>query len=179
MSRQRQQGFTLLELIVVTLIIGLMLGVVTLSSGLNRQNDVGEEAERIAALIDIASQEAVFKSTEIALEFDETTYRFLTLVENDWAPLDADRLLRARSLPAGLEFEVFLEGESKFEFKIDEFSLDKEEKEESKLPRVFLLSSGEVTPFELNLNNDDGDTLYTLSATITGEIEIEKVESNT
>ncbi len=177
MYKQRQQGFTLLELIVVTLIIGLMVGVVSLSSGLNRQHDVEEEIKRIAALVDLAAQESVFKSTEIALEFEEDRYRFLTLADNEWRSIEADKIFRERELPAGLELELFIEGEQQFEFNIEEFSLDEEEKDNH--PRIFLFSSGELTPFELNLKNDDGDTLYTLTGSLTGELEIQKAETNT
>ncbi len=167
---QRQQGFTLLELIVVTLIMGLIIGVVNLSSGLNRQHDVREEIERLAALIDLAAQESIFKSAQIAVEFEENSYRFLTLVENKWQPIEADRILRERQLPAGLEIELFVEGERKEVFRIEAEGSDNEKVP----PRIFLLSSGELTPFEASLKSSDGDTLYTLIGHINGQLEIEK-----
>ncbi len=170
---QRQKGFTLLELIVVTLIIGLMIGVVNLSSGLNRQHNVQEEIERLAALIDLAAQESIFKSAEIALEFEESSYRFLTLIENEWQPIEADRILRQRQLPAGLEIELFIEGEKKEIFSVEVEGTDKK----NIPPRIFLLSSGEITPFEFSLKASDGDTLYTLIGRINGELEIEKTEA--
>ncbi|MBL4852218.1 MAG: type II secretion system minor pseudopilin GspH [Gammaproteobacteria bacterium] len=170
---QGQKGFTLLELIVVTLIIGLMIGVINLSSGLNRQHDVQEEIERLAALIDLAAQESIFKSTEIALEFEESSYRFLTLIENEWQPIEADRILRQRQLPAGLEIELFVEGERQ-----EIFSIETKDSEKKDIPpRIFLLSSGEITPFEVSLKGADGDTLYTLIGRINGELEIEKTEA--
>lgn len=169
---RKQKGFTLLELIVVTLIIGLMIGVVNLSSGINRQVDVQEEIERLAALIDLAAQESVFKSAEIAVEFEENNYRFLTLVENEWQAIEADRILRERQLPAGLEMELFIEGEKK-----EVFDLGLGDDEDKKIPpRIFLLSSGELTPFEVSLKSTDGDTLYTLTGDINGALDIEKKE---
>ncbi len=172
-TMQRQKGFTLLELIVVTLIIGLIIGVVNLSSGLSRQHDVQEEIERLAALIDLAAQESIFKSTEIALEFEESSYRFLTLIENEWQPIEADRILRQRQLPTGLEIELFIEGEQKEVFSIETEGSDKQ----NIPPRIFLLSSGEITPFEVSLKGADGDILYTLIGHINGELEIEKAEA--
>ena len=174
MAIQKQQGFTLLELIVVTLIIGLMLGVVTLSTGLGHQHDVEEEIERIAALINLAAEESVFKSTEISLEFEKDRYRFLTLVDNEWLPIEADRAFRERELPQGLELELFIEGAQKFVFDLPQQSRDKK----PRLPRIFMFSSGELTPFELSMKNSDGDTLYTLFGRITGELEIEKTNTN-
>ncbi|MBL1432587.1 MAG: type II secretion system protein GspH [Gammaproteobacteria bacterium] len=170
---QRQKGFTLLELIVVTLIIGVIVGSVSLSSGLNRQVDVKEEIERLAALIDLAAQESVFKSTEIAVEFEENSYRFLTLVENEWQPIEADRLLRERQLPAGLEIELFIEGEEKEIFSVKTEGSDKK----NIPPRIFLLSSGELTPFEISLKGVDGDTLYTLVGQINGQLAIKKIDA--
>jgi len=170
---RKQRGFTLLELIVVTLIIGLMIGVVNLSSGLNRQHDVKEEIERLAALIDLAAQESIFKSTEIAIEFEANSYRFLTLVDGEWRAIEADRILRERQLPAGLEIELFIEGE-----KEDVFSLGSKEDKKNALPRIFLFSSGELTPFEISLKGGDGDKLYTLFGRINGALEIEKTKAN-
>jgi len=165
---RHQKGFTLLELIVVTLIVGVIIGSVGLSSSLNRQVDVKEEIERLAALIDLAAQESVFKSTEIAVEFEENNYRFLTLVDNEWQTIEADRLLRERQLPASLEIELFIEGERK---EIFELGLDADKKVP---PRIFLLSSGELTPFEVNLKSSEGNTLYTLTGDINGALDIEK-----
>jgi len=170
---KRQRGFTLLELIVVTLIMGLMVGMINLSSGLSRQHDVQEEIERLAALIDLAAQESIFKSTEIAIEFEDSSYRFLTLVDGEWRAIEADRILRERQLPAGLEIELFIEGE-----KEDVFSLGAKEDKKNTLPRIFLFSSGELTPFEISLKGDDGDKLYTLFGRINGELEIEKADAN-
>lgn len=173
-SKGRQYGFTLLELIVVVLIIGLMTGLVNLSSGLNRQHDIEEEVERIAALITLASEESIFKSTELALEFDTTSYRFLALSDDQWQALEGDRLLRERQLPAGLEIELYIEGERERLFTL----ATAKEKEKERKPRIYIFSSGELTPFELTLQHADGDKLYTLTGIANGQLEIHRAKRN-
>lgn len=99
----RSAGFTLLELLVVLLIMGLMVG---LASAIVRPDDRGllrVEAERLAQVLDLASAEARLTGTAIAWTADGTAYRFWRQSgEADWSELVDSDELRARSLPSGM-----------------------------------------------------------------------------
>lgn len=149
-----QGGFTLIELLVVMLIIGLTVGFVTLSintGGGARQTE--EEARRLAALVELARQEAVLRSQELAIEFHPNGYRFLRLTEDKWAPLGDDELLRPRELPTGIGLELRLEGRD----------VELEASPEKETPHVFLLSSGESSPFDVILTTEDRTSEWRVS----------------
>ena len=96
-------GFTLFEILVVILLIGITITLATL----NLQRDVDQlaehEARRFAALIEHVREEAVLTGRAIAVEIDETerAYRFLQAAE-EWEPITQDDVLRRRQLPEPL-----------------------------------------------------------------------------
>ena len=93
----RSRGFTLIELLVVMVIIGVTLGLVSLNAMPNGQQALQKEAERIALLLQLARDEAIVRSRQVAFEADENQYRFLVLNEKLWQPVTQDDLLRERA----------------------------------------------------------------------------------
>lgn len=72
-----QRGFTLLEMLVVLLIVGLLVAVITLAPTRNRRNDLGDEGARLAMLFETAVDEAQFRSGPLAWQPSPGGYRFL------------------------------------------------------------------------------------------------------
>lgn len=94
--RNRQSGFTLLEMLVVLVIVGLLVAVVTLAPSRNRRTDLAEEAQRLANLLESAGDEAQVRSMPIAWQPVGGGYRFVQRTESGaWAPM-TDELYRAR-----------------------------------------------------------------------------------
>ena len=93
----RSRGFTLIELLVVMVIIGVTLGLVSLNAMPNGQQALQKEADRIALLLQLARDEAIVRSRQVAFEADENQYRFLVLNEKLWQPVTQDDLLRERT----------------------------------------------------------------------------------
>lgn len=91
-----QQGFTLLELLVVMVIVGIILGMVSFSAIPNRQQALQNDAQRIALLLQLARDEAIVRNRPIAFEVDSKNYRFLLREDNTWQVLTQDDLLRER-----------------------------------------------------------------------------------
>ena len=50
-------------------------------------------------------------------------------------------------------------------------------KDKKKLPRIFILSSGELTPFDLTLSTDDGEE-YVLQGQFNGKLVLTRVEND-
>lgn len=141
----------------------------------NVDADVQIEAQRLDALITLAAQESVLHSTEHALEFGRDSYKFLVLNEGRWQPPADDAILRERKLPEGISLELFLEGyEFDFEKEPQEAESGDEQQAQTQGPRVYLLSSGEMTPFEAELRHEDGDARFLVKAGITGKVEVER-----
>jgi general secretion pathway protein H len=145
---QRSRGFTLLELLVVLVMIGIIVGVMVLSLGDGGRGDrIRQEGRRFATLCNLLSQEAVLNATEYGILLTPEGYRFLRFVEGEWQQVDDDTLLVERSLPAEMELTLYMDKVS--------VSLEPEplaDDEEKKLkPQLIFFSSAERTPFELEL----------------------------
>jgi general secretion pathway protein H len=93
----KRHGFTLLELLVVLVIVGMTLGAVVLNVNPGQRQLLYNEAQRIAQLMQLARDEAIVRNQAIAFETDSTRYRFLIREANEWRPLLGDELLRERS----------------------------------------------------------------------------------
>ena len=160
--RKRQAGFTLLEVLAVVVIVGIIVSFASLSVGQKSSHVIQEEAERLYGLLSLANEETVMQGRELALEFQEEGYSFLELnIDNQWIPLEQDKLLRERSFPPNIKIKLIIEGvASSFEDK-------------KNLPRVFVLSSGELTPFQITLSLDDEES-YTLQGAMDGKLTLSK-----
>ncbi|WP_328804771.1 GspH/FimT family pseudopilin [Noviherbaspirillum galbum] len=96
-ARQRHAaGFTLLELLVVIVIAGIMLGVVSFNAIPDPQKVLQEEARRIALLMQLARDEAIVRNRPIAFEVGQDRYRFLIRDDVSWQPMGQDDMLRER-----------------------------------------------------------------------------------
>ena len=160
-----ESGFTLLELLMVILIIGITISIANLSFSQNTSRLVQDEVERLHGLIQLAGEEAVLQGRELALEFDHDRYRFLESGKEGWQAIKEDPMLRERPLPEAVEFSLMMDGaEASFEDK-------------KKLPRIYILSSGELTPFTMTLTTDEGDA-YSLQGLVSGKLVLTRADGN-
>ena len=93
----QQQGFTLLELLVVLVIAGILLGAVALNAMPSNSQLLQDDAQRIALLLQAARDEAIVRNRAIAFEIDAQRYRFLIRQNDSWQILSDDALLRERA----------------------------------------------------------------------------------
>lgn len=92
-----QRGFTLIELLVVMVILGVTLGVVTLSASPSQKQSLQQDAQRIALLLQLARDEAIVRNRQIAFEASSDNYRFMIRNDNkQWEQVTQDDLLRER-----------------------------------------------------------------------------------
>jgi general secretion pathway protein H len=95
-SGRPTRGFTLLELLVVLVIVGLTLGFVSVNVMPSEEQALQNEAQRIALLMQLARDEAIVRNRPIAFEADGERYRFLVREDNKWKILAQEELLRER-----------------------------------------------------------------------------------
>ncbi len=169
-------GFTLLELLVVIVIIGVMVSMVSLSIGLlGGDREVEEETRRFWAVLRQAKEEAELQSIDLAIFVGATDYEFLRFDtrRNEWQPLVDDQLYAQRTLPEGLRFRLWMENR---ELVLKPGLPDRSQKDEHQKwpPQITVLSSGDVVPFELHLERDAAPALWRLTSLADGDLRIEQ-----
>jgi general secretion pathway protein H len=154
----------LLEVMAVLVIVGIILSFMTLSTGGDkRAEEMEREAQRLVALLQMASEEAVSRSEQLAMRVGESDYEFMILENRQWLPLADDRPLRPRKLPDGIELRLELQDNPP-----PAMTAENEDQ-----PQVFLLSSGEMTPFVLTFSSPGSEQRYHIKATLLGRLELE------
>ena len=155
----------MLEVMVVVLIIGVMLTVSVMSLRSDSHAELLQlEATRMMALLDLASQEAVMRSEQLAVRFSDDGYEFMLLQGGRWSQLEDDRPLRPRKFPDDIELRLELEDNPPPSLV----------SEESDLPQVFLLSSGEMTPFVVTLFSPGTEQRFHIKGSLMGRLELEE-----
>lgn len=177
--RSRRSGFTLIELLVVIVIVGIITAVVILSLGLLRDDRaLDEHARRLGSLVELVEDEALMQGRDFGLEFMQGGYRFVEYdaFRDQWTEIVGDDLLRPRQLDEGMSFELLLE-DRRVELELEAAEMEEEEESSSSrddyLPHVLILSSGDVTPFNLTIHRESDRAEVELAMSATGEIEIE------
>jgi general secretion pathway protein H len=100
----RQRGFTLIEILVVLVIIGIMLGLVSVRMMPDDAGRLKTEAERLALLLEQARDQAVASGEPIGLSVEQGRYRFWVRdAQNQWVLSSGDDLLRERPLADGVQ----------------------------------------------------------------------------
>lgn len=155
--RARQIGFTLLEILVVLIIVGLLasLAVFTMG-GSSQQRELTNEVRDLYLLMQTASEQAVVNNLELGLLLEPDSYQFVAYQDQtgDWKA-SGERLFRERTLPEWLVVTKFIESD------VPRLATAEDELR----PDVVFFSSGETTPFELEFTiGKNADYMHVLAS---------------
>lgn len=138
------------------LVIVIVLGIVSVNLEPDRETPVRDEARRLALLLQTAQQESILQGRIYAVAFERQGYYFLALNDNrEFKPVEGDEVLRARPLPPGIVISSM---------KVEGVPED----DETKIPRLILLPTGELSPFTIVFAR--GDVRWRVEGRFTGEI---------
>ncbi|OIQ47667.1 MAG: hypothetical protein BM565_05320 [Gammaproteobacteria bacterium MedPE] len=156
--------------------MGLATSFVVMSVGGSTYKDnVKRAAHKMAALSNIALDQAVLSGRDYGVVFARDKYHFVELKDQRWEPAQ-DELLKEQQLE-----DIYLQAEvdgfmwlpdqvdysSSALFSEREVDEEQDEKEKPHIPQLLILSSGEMTPFKLTFAVDQ-EKLFNLD---TDEIE--------
>lgn len=185
------RGFTLLELLVVMFIVGIIAAMATLSVGVaTSEKGVEKEVQRLADLLDLARDEAVLQGREFGLTLYSRQYEFLVYdpAGPAWEPLqDESGVFSLRALPPDAVLELEVDG--RIVRLLDEKPKPSRKEPDKKKagpglagsrsgtrakddnqPQVFILSSGDVTPFAVHMRPSVGQAGIRLEVEENGAI---------
>lgn len=190
----QHRGFTLIEVMLVIVLIGIMVSAVQFSFSSSKPEQLLQQnSARFAGIFDVAAEYGMLNNIELGLYIDENTYQFLGYDGVTWAPIADKPIFETYTLPEGVELalqlddlpieDVLLFDPALLNNEDDESLFEEEEEEKKIIPQVYILSGGDITPFSLTFELadfafDQGDDvsfkvtgIYTTPLTIEGPIE--------
>jgi general secretion pathway protein H len=156
----------------VVVIIGLLVQAVALSwRAVGNDQELEQETGRLRGMIDLLHEEALMQSRDYGLMFSETGYRFYVFdyQQLEWVMPQADRLLEPHALRPLLSMTLLLDGR---EAQLERDFESQDQSTEDPAPQVMLLSSGEVTPFTVEMRRDGIDGRFELTAELNGDVQV-------
>jgi general secretion pathway protein H len=156
----KQQGFTLIEIMVVITIAAIMVGAVVLAFPDSSNDRLKEQGGRFSALISLAQDEAILQSQDLAVAINSSGYSFYRREDSAWVAY-SDKPFVARVIDGGIQAEVILEG----------LSIKLPTLEKAK-PQIVIYTNGEMTPFSYNLQNQE-KSKYTIQFDGVGNLKQE------
>lgn len=174
-SQQHSHGFTLLEVMLVLLLMGLTAGYVVFNAfGSSQSDQLKQEVKRMQVLTDMASDYAVMNQQQLGIRIEprDGIYYFVFLDDDDrWQRLDAEKVYQEHQLPEPFFMSLNLDDlpwnqdQQLFDRDVfdEQFSLDDADIEvgddaQKRLPppQIMIMSSGEITPFVLTFHFEPG-----------------------
>jgi general secretion pathway protein H len=157
-ARVRAAGFTLIEILVVVVIVGVLAAGLMLSVTLTgRDHELEKESDRLLALFTYAREQAELQTREYGVLFQDDGYEFLAYDGRRglWRSVFEDDVLTARKLPDGLGFTLSVESRP--------VVLKRPKDSTDKTPQVMIFSNGDLTTFAAVLQRDGGTRSVTLT----------------
>jgi general secretion pathway protein H len=160
------RGFTLVELLVVVVIVAVLAGALTLAVGsVGGERQLSRQAEQLRALVDYACEQSERMGRDIGISLDVHGYSFSFAGQSDWIPIQANEL-RPRAWLAGTVTSLQRDGQR----------VDVTERAPQK-PQLVCFSSGELTPFRMELALADVPKQYRVEGEPDGNVRLSTVET--
>lgn len=173
-QRRASGGFTLIEILVVVVIIGIVtVGALLSMSFTGPDRALHTEGERLADLMNYAQEQGELQTRELGLYCTDHGYEFLAFDarRNLWVPIDDDDALRARTLPDSIRLQLDVEGRE-----VVLASLADEQKKKiapaDLQPHVMIFSNGDLTAFRVTLQREGSGETVTLQPDRQGRIKV-------
>jgi general secretion pathway protein H len=153
----------------VIVVIGLMVSAIQFSVIGNKvEENLQQQSSRFASVFNLAAEYGLLNNIEIGLVLEKNDYQFVGYDGQRWLPIVEYEALNSYTLPDEMTMSIVLEDlpieepalvtrelfetdENDF---YDDFSLD-EQKKKRVVPQVYILSSGDITPFRAEFSMAD------------------------
>lgn len=162
---QRARGFTLLEVMLVLLLVGILASAVVINfSGNSPEQRLEKEVLRFSQVFQFIADSAQLRQQEWGLVVAAGQYAFVYYQADGWQWAQQPAAAKAYTLPEGITLTVELDGLpgeeqsllSQLEWEVvdEDLATSPDASSPPPLPQVFILSSGEVSPFRITFNTE-------------------------
>ncbi|WP_279491200.1 GspH family T2SS minor pseudopilin variant ExeH [Aeromonas veronii] len=162
LSFHRQSGFTLLEVLLVAMLMGLVATAVTLSMGGARgDRELDKQARRLMATLQLAQEYAVMDGRLVGIRIEDNGWQFMQRQAKDrkWLALTGDKQLGPVQLAENMTLALELEG---FGWQPDSDEKTEQKRDEKeRTPQLLIFPGSELSPFVLTFTQQDDDARYT------------------
>lgn len=157
-SSSRTAGFTLIEMMMVIVIVGILASAIQFTfRGNQSDKQLAKESQRFAGLFALASEYGMLNNIELGLYIEEQSYRFLAFDGEQWVELSDAESLVPIELPENMGLSLTLDDLpvepsllTELQLVLAEQDDFKEDEELPPQPQVLMLSGGDITPFSVN-----------------------------
>lgn len=145
-----KQGFTLIEILIVIVIISIVSGIAALTLSRNQQKQYEYLANNLAHIITLAEEEAMLRPATLGLAFTSHSFQFFEYHNKadknaiHWQPL-TDSIFGLHHISKNIEIILFVQNK-----KIDL----------NGKPQVIISTSGDIAPFTIWLGRKDQPPSY-------------------
>ncbi len=159
----RRNGFTLIEILIVMLIISIISSVAVMTISFNPQKKIESAANSLANTITLAAEEAMLRPATLGLALSENSYTFFIYEEpknedaNPWKPLRG-RVFHKHTFPKEAEISLKVQDQT--------VPLNGH-------PQIIIAESGDFTPFTITIKKTGDKPSYQIHGNTNGEVTTE------
>ncbi|MBE0459212.1 type II secretion system minor pseudopilin GspH [Pseudoalteromonas sp. KG3] len=180
------RGFSLIEILVVLVVIAFATKMVVYSLDGGDEDELDKQALRLHTTINMASEFAILNQLELGFHLDKNTFEFLVFDGEKWITFDREKLFAPITVDERLKLTLNLDDLAWSQDNLLEQSNWRElmsggddesllELQKMKIPQVLLLSSGEVSAFQLIYElQDEKEPVYFIEGEFSAPVNLRR-----
>ena len=183
--RAKSRGFSLIEILVVLVIIAFATKMVVYSLEGGAEDELDTQALRLHTTINMASEFAILNQVELGFHIDNNVFEFLVFDGEKWVSFVREALFEPVEFDPRFKLALNLDDLAWAQDNLleqanwrelmsgDEDSLL--ELKKFKIPQVLILSSGEVSAFQLTLElKEHSEPVYFIEGEFTAPVNLRR-----
>ncbi len=156
------EGFTLIEILVVVIIIGITIGFALLALGdLGASRRAVVAAEQLSSYIKLVQQRAVLETNTLGISLNKGGYETYRFDRGTWQPMPPKSIFHWRSFPNNIIAKLRSNSVNKL-----------------KNPDIVITSAGDMTEFTVDFATSQKNNIVTLLGEHDGELVLQHTKAS-